>query len=104
MNTNLSEKPHHNFINDHLVNEIGERMQHKYQFINPEIDVGLFKGILQDPKQSALKRKRKATVHSTLGNYLHMCVDTLGFEIFIAVYGILKKSSFAYSSCVQYIL
>ena len=62
------------------MNEIGERMQHKYQFISPEIEVELFKGVLQDPKQSALKRKRKATVPSTIGKYLHICMDAVAIQ------------------------
>ena len=53
--------------NNQLTNK---HQQHGYQFVNPELDVQWFERILQNSKQSTLKRKRRLSVYSTIGTYV----------------------------------
>ena len=77
INAKTLEKPHqklqesikHSYdINKNQLTD--ESQQQEYQFINPEMDVQWFERISKNSKQSIMKRKRRASVYSTLGIYI----------------------------------
>ena len=67
-----SIKHTYDFNDNQFIDKFQKRQE--YQIINPELDVQSFGRIMEDPRQSVLKRNKRTPVYSTRGMLVSISV------------------------------